>query len=37
MKERILTSLITAIVISGINAQNVPAVPKLVIGLTIDQ
>lgn len=37
MKERILTSLITAIVISGLQAQNVPAAPKLVIGLTIDQ
>lgn len=37
MKERIITSLITAIVISGIQAQNVPAVPKLVVGLTIDQ
>lgn len=37
MRERFITSLITAIVISGINAQNVPAVPKLVIGLTIDQ
>ena len=37
MKERILTSLIAAIVISGMQAQNVPAVPKLVIGITIDQ
>lgn len=37
MKERIITSLITAIVISGMQAQNVPAVPKLVIGITIDQ
>ena len=37
MKEKLITSLITAIVISGINAQTVPAVPKLVIGLTIDQ
>ena len=37
MREKLITSLITAIVITGINAQNVPAVPKLVIGLTIDQ
>lgn len=37
MKERILTSLITAIIISGMQAQNVPSVPKLVIGITIDQ
>lgn len=37
MKERFITSLITAIVISGLQAQNVPAVPKLVIGITIDQ
>lgn len=37
MKERILTSLITAIVITGLQAQNTPAAPKLVVGLTIDQ
>ena len=37
MKERILTSLLTAIVVSGLQAQSVPVVPKLVVGLTIDQ
>ena len=37
MKERILTSLITAIVMTGLQAQNTPAAPRLVVGLTIDQ
>ena len=37
MKGRLLTSLITVMVLSGIQAQEVPAVPKLVVGLTIDQ
>ena len=37
MKGRILTSLLTVIVLTGLQAQNVPAVPKLVVGLTIDQ
>lgn len=37
MKERILTSLLTAFVITGLQAQGVPSAPKLVIGLTIDQ
>ena len=37
MKGRILTSFIAMIALSGIQAQEVPAVPKLVIGLTIDQ
>lgn len=38
MKERILTSLITVIVLTGLQAQTVaPAAPKLVVGLTIDQ
>ena len=38
MKERILTSLITVIVCGGIQAQNVGGfVPRLVVGLTIDQ
>lgn len=38
MKERILTSLITVFVISGLQAQNATtAAPKLVVGLTIDQ
>ena len=33
MKGRILTSLLTVIVLTGLQAQNVPAVPKLVVGL----
>lgn len=37
MKDRILTSLIAAVVITGLRAQAVSPVPKLVIGLTIDQ
>ena len=37
MKERILSSLITVIVCTGLQAQNVPAVPRLVVGITIDQ
>ena len=37
MKGRILTSLLTVIALTGLQAQNVPAVPKLVVGLTIDQ
>lgn len=37
MKERILTSLLTVFVISGIQAQAPSPVPKLVVGLTIDQ
>ena len=37
MKERILTSLLTAFIVSGLQAQNAPAVPRLVIGLTVDQ
>lgn len=37
MKERILTSLITAFVITGLQAQNASATPRLVVGLTIDQ
>lgn len=37
MKERILTSLITAIVLTGLQAQTVSPVPRLVVGLTIDQ
>lgn len=36
MKGRILTSLLTVIAL-GLQAQTVPAVPKLVVGLTIDQ
>lgn len=37
MKGRILTSLLTVIALTGLQAQNVPAVPRLVVGLTIDQ
>ena len=37
MKEHILSSLITVIVCTGLQAQNVPAVPRLVVGITIDQ
>ena len=37
MKERILTSLITAFVLANLQAQNASPVPKLVVGLTIDQ
>lgn len=37
MKGRILTSLLAMIAIAGLQAQDVPAVPRLVVGLTIDQ
>lgn len=37
MKGRILTSLLTVITLSTLQAQQTPAVPKLVVGLTIDQ
>lgn len=37
MKERILTSLLAVLALSGLQAQETPAVPKLVVGLTIDQ
>ena len=37
MKGRLLTSLLAVIALSGLQAQEVPAVPKLVVGLTIDQ
>ena len=37
MKERILTSLIAAIVLTGLQAQTASPVPRLVVGLTIDQ
>lgn len=39
MKERILTSLLTVLVFSTIQAQTgtVPVVPRLVVGITIDQ
>ncbi|MBO5000538.1 MAG: alkaline phosphatase family protein [Bacteroidaceae bacterium] len=37
MKGRILTSLLAVMTLAGLQAQEVPAVPKLVVGLTIDQ
>ena len=37
MKGRILTSLLVVIAITGLQAQEIPAVPRLVVGLTIDQ
>lgn len=33
----ILTSLITALTFTGLQGQSLPAAPKLVVGLTIDQ
>ena len=36
MKERILTSLIAAFVLAGLQAQT-STTPRLVVGLTIDQ
>ena len=37
MKERILTSLLTVFVITGMQSQTPSAAPRLVVGLTIDQ
>lgn len=37
MKGRILTSLLAVMAIAGLQAQEIPAVPRLVVGLTIDQ
>ena len=37
MKERILTSLLAVFAMAGLQAQEVPAVPRLIVGLTIDQ
>ncbi|MGL4852595.1 MAG: alkaline phosphatase family protein [Phocaeicola sp.] len=37
MKRPILTSLLTVIALTALQAQQAPAVPKLVVGLTIDQ
>lgn len=37
MKGHLLSSLLTLIALSGLQAQDAPVVPKLVIGLTIDQ
>lgn len=37
MKGRLLTSLLTVLALASLQAQTTPAVPKLVVGLTIDQ
>lgn len=37
MKGRLLTSLMAVLALAGLQAQVVPSVPKLVVGLTIDQ
>ncbi|MBE6275989.1 MAG: alkaline phosphatase family protein [Bacteroides sp.] len=37
MKGRFITSLLAVFAIAGLQAQDVTAVPKLVVGLTIDQ
>ena len=37
MKRSFLTSLLAVVAVTGIQAQAVPEVPKLVVGLTIDQ
>ena len=37
MKGRLLTSLLTVLTFTGLQAQTLPAPPKLVVGLTIDQ
>ena len=37
MKVQILTSLLAVMSIAGVQAQDAPAVPYLVVGLTVDQ
>lgn len=37
MKGRILTSLLAVLAVAGFQAQEIPTVPRLVVGLTIDQ
>ncbi len=37
MKGRLLTSLLAVVAIAGLQAQTTPEVPRLVVGLTIDQ
>ena len=37
MKGRFLTSLLAMVALAGLQAQTIPEVPKLVVGLTIDQ
>lgn len=37
MKGRLLTSLLTVLTLTGLQAQSLPTTPKMVVGLTIDQ
>ncbi len=37
MKKNILTSILTVLTLTGIQAQTLPPAPRLVIGLTVDQ
>lgn len=37
MKGRLLTSLLTVLTLTGLQAQSLPSTPKMVVGLTIDQ
>ena len=37
MKGRLLTSLLAVLAVAGMQAQDAPAVPRLVVGLAIDQ
>ena len=37
MKQRILTSLVVVLALASLQAQESPAVPRLIVGLTIDQ
>lgn len=37
MRGKLLTSLITVLTLTGLQAQNIPSAPRLVIGLTVDQ
>ncbi|NDV82394.1 alkaline phosphatase family protein [Bacteroides sp. 51] len=37
MKGHILTSILTVLTLTGLQAQSLPATPKMVVGLTIDQ
>ena len=37
MKRSLLTSLLAVVAVTGLQAQAVPEVPKLVVGLIVDQ
>ena len=37
MKRSLLTSLLAVVAVTGLQAQAVPEVPKLVVGLVVDQ